>query len=504
MTRDVVLSIDNGTQSVRALAFDAQGCLLGKSRVPLDGYAEPHPGWHEHDADGFWRAVCQACSALWDEQPPLRERIAGVAVTTQRATVVNVDAAGKALRPAITWLDQRKAPAVPALPAIWRTAFAVANARDTIRYFQREAESNWLQAEQPEIWRATHKYLLLSGFLMHRLCGRFVDSIGSQVAYIPFDYKKRRWAKSNDWKWPALGMDPRLLPDLIEPGSIAGEITALASEQTGIPRGTPLIAAAADKACEVLGAGCITADVAALSFGTTATVNVASPRYVEATPLIPAYPAALPGAYNIEVQVFRGYWMVNWFKEQFGVWGDELAASVPPGAMGLLLQPYWSPGLKYPGPSAKGAIIGFSGVHTRAHVYRAILEGLAFALREGKERIERRGRLHVNSLRVAGGGSQSDAAMQITADVFNLPASRPHVYETSGLGAAIDAAVGLRLHAGFAGAVKAMTRTSRTFEPDAKNHEVYEALYHRVYLKMYERLHPLYEAIRAITNYPED
>jgi sugar (pentulose or hexulose) kinase len=177
-------------------------------------------------------------------------------------------------------------------------------------------------------------------------------------------------------------------------------------------------------------------------------------------------------------------------------------AQVPPGSMGLTLQPYWSPGLKEPGPEAKGAIIGFGDVHTRAHVYRAILEGLAYALREGKERTERRSKVPITALRVSGGGSQSDAAMQITADVFNLPASRPHLYETSGLGAAIDAAVGLKLHPDFPTAVREMTRISDTFDPHPQHRDVYEELYQRVYRQMYRKLKPLYEEIRAITGYP--
>ena len=504
MNRDLLLAIDNGTQSVRALVFDAHGSLVAKTRVVLEEYASPQPGWHEHDANGFWKALCQACEALWDEQPELRERIAALAVTTQRATVVNVDANGEPLRPAITWLDQRKANEIPAISPLWRAAFAAAGVAPTIRYFQREAEANWIREQQPELWNATHKYLLLSGFLLHKLCGRFVDSAGSQVAYIPFDYKALRWAKTSDWKWQALRIDRDRLPELLPPSSVLGEVTAAAAEQTGIPRGTRIVAAASDKACEVLGAGCVTPDAGCLSYGTTATINVTSNRYLEATPFIPPYPAALPNAYNIEVQIFRGYWMVSWFKEQFGVWGDQLIASVPPGAMGLMLQPYWSPGLKNPGPEAKGAIIGFGDVHTRSHVYRAILEGLAFALREGKERIEKRSRVPVRRLHVAGGGSQSDAAMQITADVFGLPASRPHVYETSGLGAAMNAAVGIGMHADFASAVRAMTRIDRTFEPIPQNRRVYEALYTRVYQRMYAQLRPLYAAIREITGYPED
>ncbi|HEY86001.1 MAG TPA: carbohydrate kinase, partial [Chloroflexi bacterium] len=165
--------------------------------------------------------------------------------------------------------------------------------------------------------------------------------------------------------------------------------------------------------------------------------------------------------------------------------------------------PYWSPGLKVPGPEAKGAIIGFGDVHTRAHLYRAILEGLAYALREGKERSERRSKIPITELRVSGGGSQSDAAMQITADIFGLPTARPHIYETSGLGAAIDAAVGLGLHPDFETAVQAMTRVGRWFVPDAPTHATYDALYHRVYKQMYKRLKPLYEEIREITGYPE-
>ena len=170
--------------------------------------------------------------------------------------------------------------------------------------------------------------------------------------------------------------------------------------------------------------------------------------------------------------------------------------------MGLILQPYWSPGLKVPGPEAKGAIIGFGDVHTRAHVYRAILEGLAYALREGKERTERRSRVPITELRVSGGGSQSDAAMQLTADIFGMSTARPHIYETSGLGAAIDAAVGLGLHPDFETAVREMTRVGRVFDPDPAAREIYESLYQRVYKQMYRKLKPLYDEIRDITGYP--
>lgn len=170
--------------------------------------------------------------------------------------------------------------------------------------------------------------------------------------------------------------------------------------------------------------------------------------------------------------------------------------------MGLMLQPYWSPGIKVPGPEAKGAMIGFGDVHTRAHMYRAILEGLAYALREGRERIEKKSGVTITVLRVAGGGSQSDAAMQLTADIFGMPAARAHVYESSGLGAAICAAVGLGYHADFPAAVRAMTRQGRVFQPHADQVRIYDQLYRRVYRKMYARLQPLYRDIAEITGYP--
>lgn len=517
-TKDLILAIDNGTQSLKALVFDLAGQLLARQIVPFTPYFSDQPGWAEQDPDVFWQALCQACRNLWLHKNVAKSRIAGVALTTQRATVVNVNQKGKPLRPAILWLDQRKTFGLPPVGGIWGALFRVAGLRKTVAYLQEEAEANWIRTYQPEIWQHTHKYLLLSGYLTYRLIGEFVDSVGCQVGYIPFDYKRQRWCAGWDWKWRVLPFDRGLLPDLQPPGQVLGTITAAAAEATGIPAGLPLVAAAADKACEVIGSGSLASHIGCLSYGTTATINVTHKKYIEPIALLPAYPAAIPGYYAVEVQVYRGYWMVNWFKQQFGhpeqqaaaeqglepeALFDRLVDDIPPGSMGLLLQPYWTPGLKSPGPEAKGAVIGFGDIHTRAHLYRSILEGLAYALREGKERIERRSGTPITSLRVSGGGSQSRNAMQLTADIFGLPTAKPHLYETSGLGAAIDAAVGLGLHADFQSAVKNMTHVGEVYEPDQKNHRLYDALYHDVYQKMYKRLKPLYERIREITGYPK-
>jgi sugar (pentulose or hexulose) kinase len=516
--RDLILAVDNGTQSLRALVFDPQGNLLAREQVV---FAEPffaaQPGWAEQDPEVFWQALCLACQRLWRRAAGLRERLAAAALTGQRGTVVNVDRAGIPLRPAILWLDGRRSGNLPPIGGPWGWLFRLTGLSATVAYLQAEAEANWIRVHQPRVWDQTHKFLLLSGYLTHRLTDAFVDSVGSQVGYLPFDFKRLRWAADRDWKWRAVPVRRDQLPELRSPGEELGRISPRAARETGIPAGLPLIAAAADKACEVLGSGSLTADTGCLSYGTTATINVTHRRYLEAVPLLPAYPAAIPGHHTMEVQIYRGFWMVSWFKEQFGhperqeaerqgvaaeTLFDRLLQAAPPGAMGLVLQPYWSPGLKFPGPEAKGAVIGFGDVHTRAHLYRAILEGLGFALREGQERIERRTGVPLRALRVSGGGSQSRATLQLTADLFGLPVGRPHLFETSGLGAAMAAAVGIGLHGDFASATRAMTRVAEVLDPDGAVHTLYDRLYRQVYRTMYRRLRPLYARIGRITGYP--
>ena len=519
MTKDLLLTIDYGTQSVRALVFDLQGNLIAKSKVQIVPYVSPENGWAEQDPEYYWSKLCEACHNLWTEHKVDKNAVAGLSITTQRSTLINVDKAGKPLRPAMVWLDQRRTHGLEPIHGMWGFLLKAAGMGETVRYLQSEAEVNWIRTFQPEIWDKTHKYLFLSGYLIYKFTGHFMDSVGSQVGYIPFDYKKQTWCGNSDWKWQAVPVEREKLVELVKPTEKLGEVTSYAAQETGIPEGLPIIAAAADKACEVIGSGCLDSHIGCLSFGTSATINTTHKKYVEVIPLIPPYPSAVPGAYSLEIQIYRGFWMVSWFKNEFadneqrvaknrGVevesLFDDLVASVPPGSLGLTLQPYWSPGLKHPGPEAKGSIIGFGDVHTRAHMYRSILEGLGYSLREGAERTSQRSKIPITEIRITGGGSQSKAAAQLTADIFGMPTAKPHTFEASGLGAAIDLAVGLKLHPDFETAVSNMTHIGETFEPNIQNHRIYDALYHDVYCKMYKVLKPLYESIRDITGYPAD
>lgn len=511
-----VLSIDFGTQSVRAIIIDDRGNMIAKGQQRLPAYQSAEPGYAELPAEAYWQALIQACTSLWQQGPIAAEAISAVTLTTQRGTVFCLDKDKNPLRPAIIWLDQREATILPGL-GIWRALFRTVGVTALVERFQRRAPSNWLAEHEPQCWQNTAHYMLLSGYLTLQLTGELVDCSAAQVGYLPFDFRQQHWASQFSWKWRALSLKPSQLLPLKPAGAELGKLTAQAATALGLAAGLPLIAAGSDKACEVLGSGGLTPQTGCISYGTTATISTANRRYIEPGPWLPAYPAAQPGFYNSEVMIYRGFWLVSWFKDQFGLQEqqeaallgiapeqlfDELLKAVPPGSMGLMLQPYWSPGIREPGPEAKGAMIGFGDVHQRAHVYRALIEGLAYALQEGRERLERRNGVKMQRLRVSGGGSQSAQILQLTANVFNLPVERPHTSETSALGAAISAMVGLGRFASYTEALAAMSHPGERFLPEPAIAAQYQRLYREVYLKMYRQLKPLYQKIREITGYP--
>ncbi len=181
MSQDYILAIDHGTQSVWALLFDLNGNLAARSRVVIEPYYSVQPGWAEQRPEYFWDSLCQACQQLWALSDIPKAAIKGVALTTQRATMINVDSEGQSLRPAIVWLDQRRAKGIPPLGGAWGLLFKLLGLQGDIKRFQAEAEPNWIRQNEPEIWDKTCKYLFLSGYLTYQLTGRFVDSVGGQV-----------------------------------------------------------------------------------------------------------------------------------------------------------------------------------------------------------------------------------------------------------------------------------------------------------------------------------
>ncbi len=503
---------DAGTQSIRGALVDVEGNVLDVVRTPIEPYYSERPGWAEQDPDYYWRSFCETSRRLCRSERFRPDAVRAVAVTVQRGTYLNLDAAGRPLRPAIVWLDERRADPSDWASPVLKLILKARGVYSTLDAYNRQCYANWIQQHQPEIWARTHKFVLLSGFFTHRLTGRFVESLGNNFGYLPVERGTFRWAGERDMVSRLFPIERDKLSDLVPQAELLGEVTARAAEETGLPQGLPVVASANDKACEMLGSGCLASNVACISFGTISTINALIDSHVELVPFLSPYPAAMPGFSYTEIPVMRGFWMVRWFREEFG-WRErqaaeerevtpeelfeQMASSVPPGSRGLVLQPYWSPFWVTSGHDARGSIIGFTGEHTRAHLYRAILEGLAYGLRHGADITEDKlGRF--DRLRISGGGSQSDLAMQITADVFNLPAERPHTFETSALGAAIDAAVGTGCYPDFSSAARGMTRIRDRFDPIPANHGLYYELYHRVYREMTDRLRPLSAEIREI------
>lgn len=515
---ELILAIDCGTQSVRAVLIDLSGNINQIVKTEIEPYFSINPGMAEQYPEYFRDKMFETSKKLFSEIKFNKERIKAVTITTQRSTLVNLDKKGNSLRPAISWLDQRQTAKGKYPGKLMQLALRAIGMREAVIYAVKNGECNWLMQNTPDIWGNTDKFLFLSGYLTYVLTGEFTDSVGCTVGYMPFDYKKQEWADKGHMNFKMFPVEREKLPRLVKPSGTLGYISKVASEKSGIPWGLPLIAAAADKACEVLGSGVVSPDVACLSYGTTSTVQTTHRKYFEVIPFFPAYPSAMPDYFNTEIMIFRGFWMINWFKKEFGLREmqiaertgrtaeelfDDMIVNIPAGSMGLILQPYWSPGLKIPGTEAKGAIIGFGDVHTRAHIYRAILEGLAFSLKEGLIRTVKRTKIPVKKIIVSGGGSQSRQAMQITADIFDMPAFKPHTYETSSLGAAINAAVGMNFFHDYNEAVKSMTRIGEQYLPDSKNVGIYNQLYEKVYFRMYRHLQPLYKEIRSVTGYPQ-
>jgi len=506
-----VLSIDCGTQSLRSIIFDSTGQMLAKDSVSFEPYYSTKPGFAEQDPYVYWDALCQTTNTLKSKNSEEFNRVDTVCVTAQRDTCVCLDKDGEPVRDLISWADER----LVAKPRVYskknQLALKIVGMFKVANLLSRQCHGHWIEDYEPENWAKTHKYVQLSGFLNTKLTGEFKDGVASQVGHIPFNYKKRIWEKPNSMKGQLFQLGMSRMVDLVETTGILGYITSNAASETGLKIGLPVIAAGSDKGCETLGVGCNDNETVSISLGSQATVQASSDKYYEVQSFIPPFPGVNPARYNPEIQIYRGYWMISWFKNEFahreqiqaekeGISPEQLLDSelqhIQPGADGLILQPYWGAGLK--SPEARGSIIGFSDYHTRIHIYRAIIEGIGFALLEGMQMIEKKSGYKIRKIMISGGGSSSNEICQITADIFNLPVFRVQTYETSALGASMVGYVANGTFSNFDEATKAMVHEGDVFDPDEKNQIIYNDLYHKVYKKLYKKMKPFYKEIGEI------
>lgn len=512
MKDPLVLTFDVGTQSVRAMLINKKGELVAVCQKTYEQqYYSLHPGWAEQKPDFYFDRMCEASRELCDNNQDKLNDVIAVTATVIRDTAVCLDKNNEPLRDIILWLDKREAKNDEPYGKMKKLIFKLVNMEETVKNQARNSVCNWIMENESDIWEKTAKYVMLPTYINYKLTGRLCDSPANMIGHVPFSYKNRRWMKKNELTRCVCDIPEEKLCELIPSGETIGCISKQISEITGIPEGLPLIATGSDKGCETLGLSVFKDNQAAVSFGTTATIQMTTKDYFEPQKFLPSYPAVPNGMYNPEIQIYRGYWMVSWFIKEFAALEaaeakekgcsvekvlDSYLETVPPGCDGLVLQPYWTPGIA--NPLAKGAVIGFSDVHTRHHLYRAIIEGIDFALYEGLKTMEKRSGKKIDEIFVGGGGSKSRVVCQILSDITGLPVKCIQTHEACGLGASMVAFVAKGVFPSYDEAIKSMVQVRKEFTPDDENHKLYMEIYSDVYVKMYPKLEPLYKKIRNI------
>ncbi|MCD8204291.1 MAG: FGGY-family carbohydrate kinase [Coprobacillus sp.] len=506
----LALVFDFGTQSVRTTLVDKDGNIVGIVKTHYEpAYYTKEKGYAEQSPDFYWNVCLESLAKLKEEHGKLFKDVVGCTITTFRDTAVLLDKDLKPLRDCILWLDERVTKNPPKSPLLYRALFSLIGMTDTIELNKRRTVAQWVKENEPDIWAKTYKYVHISTYFTYLLTGELKDSAASVMGHYPIDFKKREWYKSdNNLKGHLYGVPLSMCPELVQPGEVVSYVKDEICEQFGLPKHLPVYATGSDKANETVGLAALDRDTAAVSYGTASTIEVSNKKYLEFETFLPAYPAALPGMYNMDLQVYRGYWMLKWFSNEFA--SEDITAAelnsmaveevlnekllqIAPGSDGLILQPYWGPSLKR--PLMKGSIIGFTSVHTKYHLYRAIIEGIAYALREGLEGMEKKQNHKVSVIRISGGGAQSSAICQITSDIFGLNVQRVQTFETTSLGAGMCVMLATGVYKSYEEACEKMVRIKDEFTPNWENHKEYDYLYKTGYLNLYPQLKSVYKKL---------
>ncbi len=509
MVTKLIISLDSSTTAVKAMAWDATGRAVaeGRATYPL---LQPDPTWYEQDADQWWHGACAAlrqCVAQLD----LRQ-VEALGITHQRESFVPVDQAGRPIRNGILWLDERSRAQVKTLeqrfgrdalhqltgkpPAMTPSLFKLA----------------WLIEHEPAIITRTHKFLDVHAFLVYHLTGAFRTSTACADPMGLVDMANQCWAAD---LIQALGLRLDQFAECVPPGAIIGTISQRAAVATGLPVGLPVVAGAGDGQCAGLGANVTGPGRAYLNLGTAVVSGAFSTAYV-ADRAFRTLNAPIAGAYFLETVLKGGVFTVGWFVEKFArdlralaseqngsaeMQLERMAAKVPPGALGLLLVPYWNNVMNpYWDPAASGITIGWTGAHGREHFYRAILEGVAFEQRlVGDAMMQAIGQPFTEYV-VMGGGSRSDLWLQIVADVTGVSVVRSTTTEATCLGAAILAAAAIGWYSDINQAADRMTGISERFMPNPAMQAIYSRLYTEVYQPLFPTLQPLINRLTELTH----
>lgn len=481
---NLVVGIDSSTQSTKAIAWDRDGRAVAEGRAPIP-LANPALYRFEQDPEDWWAACRTALKDLLAQVDAAR--VVGLAISNQRETVAFLDGEGRAVRPAIVWLDERARPEVQVLSDILgaETIHRITGRHPDItpcvyRYL-------WLKRHEPESFERTACFADVQCFLLHRLTAGSGDGFATGwISADPmglFDLEAKRWSSAF---LDVLGLSEDRLPTAHPPGSLLGRVSESAAAATGLAAGTPIFAAGGDGQCAGLGTDCTSSARAYINLGTAVVSGVWSPTYAYdkawRTEL-----AAQGEGYILENCLRSGAFLINWFVDQFTPAGrddpqvfDKLeaaAGALPIGSDGLMALPYWS-GVMDPhwDSSARGCLIGFGGSHTPAHVYRAIIEGMTLDQVMRTERLERAAGLTVTEYLAIGGGAASPLWRRMLADASGKTVLISETVEASALGAGMIAAAGAGWYPTIATAAQAMAGKTTAVEPDAARAPHYREL----------------------------
>ncbi|MEM4734368.1 MAG: xylulokinase [Candidatus Thorarchaeota archaeon] len=496
--RGLVLAIDAGTSGVRSMLFDLEGTIVSRSYQEFPSHY-PSPSWVEQDAESWWSAVCQTTRDVLNSAGHL-QRIIGVAVTNQRETIVPIDRSGKTIRRAIVWQDRRTVPQCDWIRQTVGPSEVYRITGLTVDPYFSAPKILWIKSNEPESFANAWKFMLVHDYIVYRLTGRAVTDYSNASRTMLFDLRRTDWS---DTLLDALGIPREKLPDPVAPGTPVGQVHEQASHESGLPAGTEVIAGGGDQQCAALGVGVVRPGSIKATTGTgTFMLAYSDDVILDPRRRVLCSRHVVPHALVVEASMFTTGSALRWFRDNLGVHERlvatergldpydvmvESASSVPAGSEGVMHLPHLvGAGAPYWNPRSRGAFVGLSLGHTRNHLIRSILEGVAYEIRTNLEVMRELG-LNVSEMRVTGGAARSDLWMQIQADVLGVPVIRTQVEEATALGAAILVCHGTRLFSKLTDAVDSMVRVRDRLMPDPKNHDVYARGF-ETYRRLYEAL----------------
>jgi xylulokinase len=479
-----LLGIDVGTGGTRAVLLDETGRVVGSATSEHAPISAPQIGWAEQHPRDWWRATCAAIKECLRRSATRADEIAAIGLTGQMHGMVLLDAAGEVLRPAIIWCDQRSEEQCRAITdKISAERLIELTANPALTNFTL-TKIWWVQQDEPEIWSRVHTILLPKDYVRFKLTGARAIDVAEASGTLLFDVANRRW--SNEMM-EASSIRADQLPTVLESPEISGHIFKDGARASGLREGTPVVAGAGDQAAGAVGIGIVRPGAVSATIGTSGVVFAAtSAPTLDPKGRIHTFCHAVPGRWHVMGVTQAAGYSLRWFRDQLcstatngkvsddgsrPISYDQLtaeAAKTAAGADGLLWLPYLM-GERTPhlDPDARAALVGLTAQHTRGHVVRAILEGVAFSLRDTLTIFEEL-KLPVQSMRVGGGGARSPLWRQIQADVYGMPVEALEAEEGAAYGAALLAGVGARVWTTVDDACNKTVRVAERVSPDPK------------------------------------